>query len=370
MSAWGGEIGQLGAVRKREERTAKKRQREIERQLKEQAKLSALEQARLEVEAYENTLDVLLSVHKEQHSPVGWDEFAISLPPHEPPRLGRHELAALLEIAVSKEPQSTEDQISRVLTARYIDEREYQEVRAEYQGRFARWDRTHSLAQRVLAGDARAYTQAVSEFPNLAEIANLGSSIHMTVHDAKLVACALKVNGLGVIPSDAKSLTAAGKVAIRPMPKSRFHEIYQDYICGCILRLAREIFALLPVDTVLLTAIVDGIDTRTGRPAEMPVLSVVAPRGLVEQLDFDRLVPSDAIENFQHRGDVITSRRSDTFVQIAPLTPEEISQKSPESMDLSPLLIRIKQLSTEFTKLLKPSITGIAKPPAPTDPAV
>ena len=39
------------------------------------------------------------------------------------------------------------------------------------------------------------------------------------------------------------------------MPKGRFHEIYQDYLCGCLLRVAREVFALFPVDTVLVTAV-------------------------------------------------------------------------------------------------------------------
>jgi hypothetical protein len=73
---------------------------------------------------------------------------------------------------------------------------------------------------------------------------DLGSSIHMTVHDAKLIECVLKVNGRSAIPSEVKSLTAAGRVVVKTMPKARFHEIYQDYVCGCLLRLAREIFAI------------------------------------------------------------------------------------------------------------------------------
>src|SRR5438477_5186128 len=98
----------------------------------------------------------------------------------------------------------------------------------------------------------------------------------MTVHDRKLIECELKVNGQDVIPADAKSLTATGKLVIKAMAKARFHEIYQDYVCGCVLRLAREMFALLPVDSVILTATVDGIDSRTGHTAELPVLSVAA----------------------------------------------------------------------------------------------
>src|SRR5438034_3714885 len=174
----------------------------------------------------------------------------------------------------------------------------------------------HLLGWRVQAGEPRAYTEALSGSLTLTEISNLGSAIHMTVHDPKLIECELKVNGRDVIPADAKSLTAAGKLVVKAMPKARFHEVYQDYVCGCILRLAREMFALLPVDTVILTAAVDGIDSRTGHTAELPVLSVVAARPEIERLDFDHLDPSDALENLQHRGDVVTSRKSGEFIPI------------------------------------------------------
>ena len=60
----------LQAEQRRQERDAQKRQKDFERRLKERAKLSVLEQARLEVEAHENALEVLLSVHKEQSAPV------------------------------------------------------------------------------------------------------------------------------------------------------------------------------------------------------------------------------------------------------------------------------------------------------------
>jgi hypothetical protein len=59
-------IRALEAARKRELREAQKRQRELERLAKQQVKLSAIEQARLEVETHENRLEVLLSTHKEQ----------------------------------------------------------------------------------------------------------------------------------------------------------------------------------------------------------------------------------------------------------------------------------------------------------------
>ena len=352
MAGWSGSFSRLDAAQRRDEREAKRRQRELERRLKEQAKLSALEQARVEVEAHENELEVLLSVHKEQGAAVDWRALACALPPHEPARLARHELTALAKEADTQQ-------------ARQIDEREYEIARATYESSLAEWKKMQSLARRVLAGEPRAYTQAVSGSSSLTEISNLGSSIHMTVHDARVIECELKVNGRDVIPTDVKSLTSTGKLLVKPMPKARFHEIYQDYVCGCVLRLAREMFALLPVHTVIVTATVDGIDSRTGHTAELPVLSVVAARSEIERLAFEHLDPSDALENFQHRGDVMTSRKSGEFIPIIPLSPADIAPSTPETMDFTSLLARVKQFRAELGAMLKPAIPeGIALRPS------
>ena len=76
-----GTLRAMEAAERRHQRDAQKRQRELDRRIKEQAKLSAIEQARLEVETHENQLDVLLSVHKAQGETWDWVALAASLPP-------------------------------------------------------------------------------------------------------------------------------------------------------------------------------------------------------------------------------------------------------------------------------------------------
>jgi hypothetical protein len=205
-----------------------------------------------------------------------------------------------------------------------------------------------SLARRILAGEHEAYTEALAEFSPLSEISDLGSSIHFTVHDAKLIECALKVNGTQAIPSEVKTLTTSGKVSVKPMPRGRFHEIYQDYVCGCMLRVVREVFALLPVETLLITAFVDSLDSRTGQTVEVPVLSAAMTRAIVAQLDFDRLDPSDAVECFLHRGDFKASRKSEAFQSITPLAPADVAQPSADDMGLRDLLIHVQRLREEL----------------------
>lgn len=355
MSNWNASLRRMEAARKRQQRESLQHQKELERRLKEQAKLSAIEKARLEVEANENALEVLLSVHKQQSEAFDWGAYATALPPLEPPRLSRHETAVMLRKAVACAVPSIEEGRPTADEAHALDEAEYKAACAEYQKDFAEWERMRSLAKRVIEGEAKAYSEAVAQCSSLSEIANLGSSISITVHDSKLIACSLKVNGRECIPTEMKTLSASEKVSVKAMPKARFHEIYQDYVCACVLRLARELFALLPIQTILLTAKVDGKDSHTGRPAELPVLSVAIPRAIAAGLDFDHLDPSDSLMNFTHRGDVIASRKSGEFVSISPLTPSDIVIGKRDNENLTTLISKVRQLRTELAAAFKVS---------------
>src|SRR3954463_1625727 len=88
---WRGAIRAVQAAERRAQRDAQRRFKELQRRAKEHAKLSALEQARLEVETYENHIDVLLSVHKEQGELWDWNQVFNTPPPLEPSRNDRHQ---------------------------------------------------------------------------------------------------------------------------------------------------------------------------------------------------------------------------------------------------------------------------------------
>ena len=91
VMGWQGSLRAIEAAERRAQRDAQRRFRELQRRAKEQAKLSALEQARLEVETYENRLEVLQSIHKEQGAQWNWQAVLNSTPPVEPVRSDRHE---------------------------------------------------------------------------------------------------------------------------------------------------------------------------------------------------------------------------------------------------------------------------------------
>ncbi len=333
------------AAQKRQQREAKKRERELERENKEQAKLTVLEQARLEVDTYENSLEVLLSIHKEEPKTWDWQSMAASLAPVCPQRRQYHELRTQQTLAVARVPR---DRDTLIANARIHDDHEYQEALAGYTAEKSEWEGMSTLARRILAGDTDAYIQALESLNQFDELATVGSSFHFSVHGPRMLVCIAGIKEQGVIPTETKSLTAAGKVSVKTMPKGRFEEIYQDYLCGCVLRIAREILALLPVDTVIVTATADSVDPRTGTDIQRPVISVAIPRETAATLNYDRLDPSDALMQFTHRGEAKPSRPGNND-SIKPLEPEDLPRGFRQTITLQHVVEDARQLRADIT---------------------
>ena len=334
----------METAERRQQREAKRRQRELERQTKEMARLSAMEQARLEVETYENALDILLSVHKEQADAIDWLSISASLPPVPPRRQSHNELKARQRHAIAPTRKDAEGTIEQ---ARQQDEREYQVALQTHADEQAQWEKMSNLARRILSGHSSAYIEAIEEISPFTELAGIGSSLHFTVHNPRLIGVVLSTNGRQAIPTELKTLTASGKVSVKTMPRPRFVEIYQDYICGCVLRVARELFALLPIETLLISASAEALDTTTGQTVDRPFLSVAIPRATLNGLNFDLLDTSDSI--MTHRGDLKASRKTGDFEFITPLTFAEFGQQdAPASVDFDAVLATVQRLRADL----------------------
>jgi hypothetical protein len=107
--------------------------------------------------------------------------------------------------------------------------------------------------------------------------------------------------------------------------KGRFHEVYQDYVCGAVLRVANELCALLPVESVLVTAVDDMLDSSTGKLRQQALLSILVPRSTLEALNLELVDPSDALANFIHR---MSFKKTTGFSPIEPLTINDVPKEA------------------------------------------
>lgn len=310
---WRGTIRSVQASIRAAERDALRRQRELEKRHKELAKANELQQAFYEVETYKNRLDQLISVHKEGSQAINWKEESGAPDPSPPILSSTLEAAARLKSdlykpgfltwLLRKEEKEREALSHQIEMGREQDRDNYRKLVDQYSREKKESEESRKFAQRILSGDLTAYLEAIKDLNPFGEINDLGSRINIKPISPLIVLAELDVRGEAVLPRETKTLLKSGKLSTKPTPKSDFYRLYQDYICSCVLRVARELLALLPVESVVVTALDDLLNTSTGHVEECPILSVFIPRKSLARLNFDQIDPSDSMKNFVHQMD-------------------------------------------------------------------
>ncbi len=325
-------IRTLATMQNRSFHKSRQKHNELLRQQKSLESLTALHEASYEVQSYENYLDALSSIHKEGSEPWDWKAIQETEAPIKPILKTTHERNARETLdaykpgmvdKLFKRAETKKDDLTKAVEAgNKLDRQEYEEAMQVYEQEFAEWEADCLLAGKVLAKDLEAYKAVLTQISSFNELVNgLGTSIHFFYENGSLMEVQFKVRSEEVIPRETKSLLKSGKVSVKEMPKTRFYEIYQDYICGCVLRIARELFALLPLETVIITATGDILNTQTGYKEEKPILSVLIPRVTFQQLNLASLDPSDSMSNFIHR---MNFKKNTGFSAIERILPSDL----------------------------------------------
>ncbi|SDN96921.1 hypothetical protein [Vreelandella arcis] len=326
---WKGTVRSIGAAVRAAERDAKRRQRDLERQQQQYAKMQDLEQATYEVEVYENHIDVIQSTHKECSPPIDWNKVASSKQPIEP-KMNNDDESEARQSLESYKPGLIDrlfkrEEKKRAFLSQKIDEA-IKKDEANYKSSILRWEKdveewteSVSIANALLDGKAEAKIEVIDNLQPFSEISNLGSSLSISVYDNGILEATINVHGAEIVPSETKSLLKSGKLSVKNMPKGKFNEIYQDYVCGCVLRIGNELFSAIPDNLVIVTAVDELLNSKTGHLEEAPILSVAMSRSTIERLNLETIDPSDSMDNFKHN---MSFKKTKGFERVARIDPE------------------------------------------------
>ena len=112
-----------------------------------------------------------------------------------------------------------------------------------------------------------------------------------------------------ILPQEVKKLTKTGKLSVSQMPITQYYELEQHYVCSCMLRIARELFNLLPLDHVYVHATEPRLNTAIGKVELATLVSARIERSVFESLNLQAIDPSDAMSNFTHRMKFLNTSR-------------------------------------------------------------
>lgn len=331
---WNQVFRQMERAGRRSERAAMQRHRQLQREMaryhKISTKLAEQEAARSSVEQFESFIDVLVSVHKDCSDRWDWDEIARSGEPRVPEPNTTHEDKARALLASYK--PSFFERLFRQVEKRLIefgrniaaaqskDQAEHNEALVKHRQNVIEWDIARKTAAAVLKRDLDAFKKALEITEAFAELDEFKTKVTIAsiADDVIALDCFLKDEGL--VPKEEVKLTSTGKLSRKDMPASRYWTLHQDYVCSCALRVARETFAVLPLDRVIVNVRARRMDPSVGQVVDMTLLGVHFTRSGLGRLNMEAIDPSDSLKNFGFR---MKFKKSAGFEPVDPVTPDE-----------------------------------------------
>ena len=251
-------------------------------------------------EQYENYIDFIRNVHRDCDIAMNWQVIANRPLPFKEGEKGPKELKAQQDYD-NYRPSLAEQIMKNMAQERRAElQAAIEEARKQDAEDLAEQAESKEFAKRMIAGDLDAYCEAIENADPFAELAELGSGFEFGTDDPTRMEIEFTIKANDVIPETQLSLTKTGKLSEKAMSKSAYYDIMQDYVCSCSIRLARELFAVLPVDTVVVHAADVMLDTATGHDEEMTILSVEFDRNRFLDVNFDRIDASDFVCSFTH----------------------------------------------------------------------
>ena len=136
------------------------------------------------------------------------------------------------------------------------------------------WKYFHDVSAKVLSGDIDAYLQVINDINPLNDLLDYGTGFEFGTDSPLKMEVEFQINSNNV-----------------DMPENSPE--YQDYVCSVAIRVARDIFALLPVQNVVVHATNDDID----------ILSVLFDKKTFSALRFNFIDPSETMNKFKHNMD-------------------------------------------------------------------
>ena len=249
------------------------------------------------VDDFNELLDQIRSIHDECSESVDWQSFIDAPAPFNRMYMGPYETQARQELESAKPsflgrfvPSADNKRMQGLEAA-------VEEAIKKDQQMYSDWEGLKKIASQILNGDIDTYFYVVSEMHPFDEILEFGSDFDIGTDIPDLMEVEFHAKTSKVVPNHVLSLTKTGKLSSKAMTKTMHFDIAQDYICSCVIRIAREMFALLPIERVVIHA-VDTLHDADGNEYDDTVLSVLIHRSQLEGINFNMIDPSDTLESF------------------------------------------------------------------------
>lgn len=299
---WRGVLRSINAEINRQSRESDKRNRQ---HLKKVECDSAFETVRNQ----EQYLKEIVSFHRGCKINLDWEEIENELEPQEP--INNHPLTQqatekydnfkpnIIHNVFGIKNWYKQKLFKKIQEAKILDEQNYLASLSAYKYKKCEWNKKQDLAKTIKV-DGNAVLEVLQKQVDVADL-SIGKDVWFDVSGDMQVDVNLRVLSFDeVIPDEKFSLRQSGTLSTKKMPKGEGAELYQDYVCSALLRVARETLGAVPLRMVRANAVMSAVSAKTGHLEDQVVVSVIVVKETLNALNISRINSSDSLNNFIH----------------------------------------------------------------------
>ena len=145
------------------------------------------------------------------------------------------------------------------------------------------WDYYYSVAPDVLSGDIDTYLQLIYEVNPLDDLLEYGTNFEFGTDDSNVMEVEYTVN------------TDVLSRARQTLGRQEYNDLLQDFVCSLSIRIARDMFALLPINHAIIHTVMDN----------QTIMTVDFDRQNLSKVKFGFIDPSDTVKKFYFRSTIL-----------------------------------------------------------------
>jgi len=257
------------------------------------------EKSSQEVEAYETYLQVIVSFHK-SISGLNWKQLGHLESPVEPEKKNyfekkiRREVSnfqpSLYERLFKKDKKKLNQLMERIPYEIEKDNQKYYQAVDKYTDYLEEYKEIKTCYDGIRGADENTYLYWLNKSKAFDELYMHGIDLSFDYNEATLNVV-VDYSQSKLIPMYSKKLIDDQVIAV-VLTESVRHDLLKDVIYSCTVRVAREIFELLPINKTII---------KNYSKHDDPVLAVVFKRELFERLDIDASSTKYIVESFNYK---------------------------------------------------------------------
>jgi len=173
---------------------------------------------------------------------------------------------------------------------------------------YSSWKNNKVLAEKILNEDKNAYIEALEELKLSEELGSYLRKIDFSYADSDSLNVDIVLSIDDFIPEEYNTLTPTGKLSVKSYTKTDYYEIASRFVSGIVLRTARNLFNLLPLEDVFINVREMEKSKYGGQEIEELILSIFIDRKTLDQIKMENINPYDALKNFRHEVNFVKTK--------------------------------------------------------------